>query len=139
MLEVKADRRRDMASELDIGEVHDRTGLQPSTLRYYEQRGLITPSGRSGLRRRYPSDVIGRLALIRTAQAVGFTLTEIADLLEATPYDTELRGRLAAKADELEDRIQLLTTMRDQLRHAVGCDSPRLADCPHFQRCVDAY
>jgi DNA-binding transcriptional MerR regulator len=127
-----------MASELDIGEVHARTGLQPSTLRYYEQRGLIEPSGRSGLRRRYPSDVIGRLALIRTAQAAGFTLTEIADLLEATPSDAELRGRLAAKADELDERIQLLTTMRDQLRHAVTCQSPRLIDCPHFQRCVDA-
>lgn len=127
-----------MTSELDIGEVHDRTGLQPSTLRYYEQRGLIAPSGRSGLRRRYPSDVIGRLALIRAAQAAGFTLTEIADLLEATRADAELRGRLAAKADELDDRIQLLTAMRDQLRHAVTCDSPRLIDCSHFRRCVDA-
>lgn len=127
-----------MTTDLDIGEVHDRTGLQPSTLRYYEQRGLIAPTGRSGLRRRYASDVIGRLALIRAAQAAGFTLTEIADLLEATPADTELRARLAAKADELDDRIQLLTTMRDQLRHAVGCDSPRLVDCPHFQRCIDA-
>jgi DNA-binding transcriptional MerR regulator len=127
-----------MASELDIGEVHHRTGLQPSTLRYYERRGLIAPSGRNGLRRRYDSDVIGRLALIRTAQTAGFTLTEIADLLEATPSDAELRGRLAAKADELDHRIQLLTTMRDQLRHAVSCQSPQLIDCPHFQRCIDA-
>jgi DNA-binding transcriptional MerR regulator len=127
-----------MASELDIGEVHDRTGLQPSTLRYYEQRGLIAPSGRSGLRRRYHADVIGRLAVIRTAQAAGFTLTEIADLLEATPSDAKLRRRLAAKADELDDRIQLLRFMCDQLRHAVDCQSPRLIDCPHFQRCIDA-
>jgi DNA-binding transcriptional MerR regulator len=126
-----------MATELDIGEVHDRTGLQPSTLRYYEQRGLIAPTGRSGLRRRYDSDVIGRLALIRAAQAAGFTLTEIADLLETTPADAELRGHLATKADELDDRIQLLITMRDQLRHAVTCNSPRLIDCPHFQRCID--
>jgi len=126
-----------MASELDIGDVHDRTGLQPSTLRYYEQRGLTAPSGRSGLRRRYSPDVIGRLALIRTAQAAGFTLTEIADLVEATPSDAELRGRLAAKADELDHRIQLLTAMRDQLRHAVNCQSPQLIDCPHFQRCID--
>lgn len=125
-----------MAGELDIGEVHDRTGLQPSTLRYYEYRGLIASSGRNGLRRRYTPDVVGRLALIRTAQAAGFTLTEIAELLEATPSDADLRGRLAAKADELDDRIHQLAGMRDQLRHAVTCRSPRLVDCPHFQRCL---
>lgn len=125
-------------SELDIGEVHDRTGLQPSTLRYYEQRGLIESSGRNGLRRRYQPDVLGRLALIRAAQAAGFTLTETADLLEATPTDTTLRQQLAAKADELDQRIQLLAVMRDQLRHAVHCRSPRLVDCPHFQQCIDS-
>jgi redox-sensitive transcriptional activator SoxR len=124
-------------NELDIGEVHDRTGLQPSTLRYYEQRGLIESSGRNGLRRRYQPDVLRRLALIRAAQAAGFTLTETSDLLEATPSDTELRRRLAVKADELDHRIQLLVAMRDQLRHAVNCDSPRLVDCPHFQQCTE--
>jgi DNA-binding transcriptional MerR regulator len=127
-----------MATELDIGEVHDRTGLQPSTLRYYEQRGLIEASGRNGLRRRYQPDVLGRLALIRAAQSAGFTLAETAELLDATPADAELRQRLGAKADELDDRIQLLAAVRDQLRHAVSCRSPRLVDCPHFQRCIDA-
>jgi redox-sensitive transcriptional activator SoxR len=128
-----------MASDLDIGEVHERTGLQPSALRYYEQRGLIESTGRNGLRRRYHPDVIGRLALIRAAQAAGFTLAETAELLEATPSDSELRGRLAAKADDLDHRIQLLVTMRDQLRHAVNCKSPRLVDCPNFQRCIASF
>lgn len=127
-----------MADDLDIGEVHDRTGLQSSTLRYYERRGLIAPSGRNGLRRCYHPDVIRRLALIRAAQAVGFTLTETAELLEATPSDTELRDRLATKADELDAQIQLLAAMRDQLRHATNCASPRLVDCPHLQHCIDA-
>jgi redox-sensitive transcriptional activator SoxR len=126
-------------AELDIGEVHDHTGLQPSALRYYEQRGLITSSGRNGLRRRYQPDVLGRLALIRAAQAAGFTLNEIADLLEATPTDTTLREQLAAKADELDHRIQLLAVMRDQLRHAVRCSSPRLVDCRYFQRYIDSF
>jgi DNA-binding transcriptional MerR regulator len=124
--------------ELDIGEVHDRTGLQPSTLRYYEQRGLIEPSGRNGLRRRYRPDVIRRLALIRAAQAAGFTLAETAELLEATPSEPRLRKRLTAKADELDHRIQLLTIARDQLRHAVNCHSARLIDCRHFERCIDS-
>jgi len=127
-----------MVGELDIGEVHDLTGLQPSALRYYEKRGLIASSGRNGLRRRYHPDVISRLAVIRTAQAAGFTLTEIADLLEATPSDAELRQRLATKADALDHQILVLATMRDRLRHAVKCQSPRLIDCPHFQRHIDA-
>ena len=126
-----------MAAELDIGEVRHRTGLQASTLRYYEQRGLIESSGRNGLRRRYQPDVINRLTLIRAAQAAGFSLAETAELLDATPSDFELRRRLAAKADEFDHRIQLLATIRDQLHHAVNCQSPRLADCPHFTRCID--
>jgi redox-sensitive transcriptional activator SoxR len=125
--------------EIDIGEVRERTGLQPSTLRYYEQRGLIASSGRSGLRRRYRPDVLRRIALVRAAQAAGFTLTETADLLDVKPSDTELRKRLSAKADELDERIQLLATMRDQLRHAVDCRSPRLTDCPNFQQCLDSF
>lgn len=128
-----------MTSELDIGEICDRTGLQPSTLRYYERRGLIAPSGRSGIRRRYHAGVINRLALIRGAQAAGFTLAETADILEATPSDTELRQRLATRADQLDHQIQLLTVVRDQLRHAVDCASPRLVDCPNFQACVDSH
>ena len=123
---------------LDIGEVHDRTGIQPSALRYYERRGLIEPTGRNGLRRCYEPDVIERLALIRAAQAAGFTLAETAELLEATPSDTELRQRLAAKADELDERIAMLAAVRDQVRHAVRCQSSRLIDCPHFRRCIEA-
>jgi DNA-binding transcriptional MerR regulator len=122
------------AATLDIGEVHERTGIQPSALRYYERRGLIEPAGRSGLRRCYEPEVIGRLALIRAAQAAGFSLTETAELLAASPSDTELRRRLAAKADELDHRVAVLTAVRDQLRHAVRCQSPRLIDCPHFKR-----
>jgi DNA-binding transcriptional MerR regulator len=125
-------------SELDIGEVCERTSLQPSTLRYYELRGLIESSGRNGLRRRYHPDVLGRLALIRAAQAAGFTLKEVTVFLEATPTESILREQLAAKADELDHRIQLLAVMRDQLRHAAHCRSPRLVDCPHFQRCIDS-
>ena len=125
-------------NELDIGEVRQRTGLQASALRYYEQRGLIQSTGRNGLRRRYHPEVIRRLALIQVAQAGGFTLAETAELLETTGSDPDFRKRLAAKADELDQRIEILAGIRDQLRHAVNCPSPRLVDCQHFQRYVDA-
>lgn len=122
--------------ELDIGEVRRRTGLPASALRYYEQCGLIRSSGRNGLRRRYPPDVLDRLALVAAGRSAGFTLAETAELLEITSADTELRQRIAAKADELDRRIKLLADTRDQLRHAVDCTSPRLIDCPSFKQYV---
>lgn len=130
------DQRIVEATTLDIGEVHSRTGLNPSALRYYERLGLIEAAGRNGLRRYYSADVIERLALIRAAQSAGFTLAEAAEFLASTPSDSELRRRMAAKADEVDDRIAELTAVRDQLRHAVRCQSPRLTDCPNFRRYI---
>ena len=63
---------------MDIAQVTRRSGLPPSTLRYYEERGLIAPIGRQGLRRQYDPKVLDRLALISLARAAGFSLEEIA-------------------------------------------------------------
>ena len=121
---------------LDIAEVAERSGLAPSALRYYEQRGLIAPAGRHGLRRAFRPEVMDRLSLIACARASGFTLAEIARFLAATPDDTELRAHLAAKADQLETEIARLTRMRDSLRHAAVCDHAPLVECPDFKRAV---
>lgn len=123
--------------DLDIGEVAAITGLQPSALRYYEERGLIDSSGRNGIRRTYRPDVIPRLALLRAAQAAGFNLAEASELLAAAPSTTAMRKSFAAKADQLDHQIQILIAARDQLRHAVQCPSPSLFDCPTFQEFVD--
>ena len=119
---------------LDIGVVADRSGLAPSALRFYEKRGLITPTGRNGLRRTYQPEVLDRLALISCARTAGFTIAEIARFLQATPDDTQLRNRMAEKAIELEDDIARLTRMRDSLRHAATCTYEPLVECPDFKR-----
>ena len=62
---------------LDIGEVAERTGVPPSTLRYYEEIGLIRSLGRHGLRRQYDHDVLLKLSLISMGKAAGFSLPEI--------------------------------------------------------------
>src|SRR6187551_1578754 len=98
---------------LDIAEVAEESGLAPSALRFYEKRGLLTPAGRNGLRRTYRPDVLERLAFIACARGAGYTIAEIARFLVATPGDTELRARMAAKARELEEDIARLTQMRD--------------------------
>ncbi|MBO2464921.1 MerR family transcriptional regulator [Actinomadura violacea] len=123
---------------LDIGEVAERAGLAPSALRFYERKGLISPADRAGLRRVYAPDVLDTLALISAARAAGFALAEIAELLAARPGDRDLRRRLAAKADQLDQRITQLTAMRDSLRHATACRHAPLTTCPHFLRSIRA-
>jgi DNA-binding transcriptional MerR regulator len=119
---------------LDIAEVADKSGLAPSALRFYERRGLLAPAGRNGLRRTYRPDVLDRLALITCARGAGFTIAEIARFLVATPGDTQLRTRMAAKARELDTDIARLTRMRDGLRHAATCQHEPLVECPDFKR-----
>jgi DNA-binding transcriptional MerR regulator len=123
-----------MPDLLDIAEVGARSGLAPSALRFYEMRGLIASAGRNGLRRAYRPEVLDRLALIGCAQGAGFTIAEIARFLAATPSDTELRAKMAAKAQALEEDIARLARMRDSLRHASACPHEPLIECPDFKR-----
>ncbi|WP_329331765.1 helix-turn-helix domain-containing protein [Streptomyces sp. NBC_00663] len=118
---------------LDIGEVARRAGVPASTLRYYEEKGLIASCGRRGLRRQYDPDVIERLALIALGRTAGFSLDEIARTFAADGQPDIDRGMLAAKADELEARISELTVLRDSLRHAAACPAPSHLECPTFR------
>ena len=67
--------------ELDIAEVARRTGLAASALRYYEQKGLIQPIGRHGLRRVFAASVLERIALIALGRAAGLSLADIGAIL----------------------------------------------------------
>ena len=124
--------------DLDINEVAKRAGIAASALRYYEQKGLIRPVGRRGLRRTFDSGVLQRLALIAMGRAAGFSLDEIARLFGPDGKPRIDRGILAAKADELDATIRHLRTMRDGLRHAVQCRAPSHLECPTFQRILRA-
>ena len=120
--------------DLDIAEVAGRTGVPASTLRYYEEKGLIASIGRRGLRRLFDPGVVERLALIAVARTAGFSLDEIAGLFGADGRPRLDREVLRAKADELDRTIRRLAAMRDGLRHAAACPAPRHVDCPTFQR-----
>jgi DNA-binding transcriptional MerR regulator len=123
---------------LDIGEVTERSGVPASTLRYYEELGLIRSIGRRGLRRVFAGQVIERLALIALGRAAGFSLEEIAAMFSRDGRLRIDRAKLAAKAKELDHTIRQLTAMRDGLRHAVDCKAPSHMECPKFQRIVKA-
>jgi len=125
-------------STLDIAEVTQQAGVPASTLRYYEEKGLITSTGRRGLRRQFHAGVLERLALIALGRAVGFSLDEIAHMFAPEGQLHVDRQMLAAKADELDRTIRRLSAMRDGLRHAAVCPAPSHMECPTFERIVRA-
>jgi DNA-binding transcriptional MerR regulator len=123
---------------LDIGEVAQRSGVPVSTLRYYEEKGLIRSIGRRGLRRLFDARVLERLALIAVGRAAGFSLEEIARMFTPDGQPRIDRRMLAAKAEELDGTIRKLSVMRDGLRHAAACTAPSHMECPSFRRVVRA-
>lgn len=123
---------------LDITEVARRSGVPASTLRFYEEKGLIASIGRRGLRRLFDARVVDRLALLALGRASGFSLDEMSRLFAGNGRSRIDRRVLAAKADELDGTIKELTAMRDGLRHAVGCRAPSHLECPTFQRLLKA-
>ncbi len=124
--------------ELDIVAVSRMSGLPASTLRYYEERGLIASVGRHGLRRLFDPAVLQRLALIALGRASGFSLDEMATMFAPDGRPRIDKATLAAKADELDRSIAELSAMRDGLRHAVACRAPSHMECPTFQRLLRA-
>jgi len=120
--------------DLDIGEVARRSGVAASTLRYYEEKGLIRSVGRRGLRRQFDPDVIDRLALISLGSSAGFSLDEISRAFKPDGKAKIDREMLADKAQELDRTIRRLTAMRDGLRHAAVCPARSHMECPKFRR-----
>ncbi len=120
--------------ELDIATVAQRSGVPASTLRYYEEKGLIASIGRQGLRRVFDAAVLERLALIALGRAAGFSLDDIAGMFSIDGTTHIDRRLLTAKADELDHTIRRLSAMRDGLRHAAACRAPSHMQCPTFRK-----
>lgn len=123
---------------MDIAEVAKRSGVPASTLRYYEEKGLIASTGRQGLRRRFAPRVLDQLALIALGQAAGLSLDEIGSMFSPDGRPSIDRRLLAAKADEIDRRVKRLRAMSKGLRHAAACRAPSHAECPTFQRLLKA-
>jgi DNA-binding transcriptional MerR regulator len=124
--------------DLDIADVARRAGVPVSTLRFYEEKGLIKSVGRRGLHRLFDPGVVERLGLIALGRAAGFSLAEIADMFGTDGRPRIDRLKLAAKAEELDQTIGTLRVMRDGLRHAVACSAPSHMECPKFRRLLQA-
>ena len=123
---------------MDITEVARRSRLPASTLRFYQEKGLIGSIGRHGLHRVFDSKVLERLALIALGRSASFSLDEIAHMFTPDGRPRIDRRMLAAKAEELDRTIRKLTEMRDGLRHAAACRAPSHMECPTFRRILQA-
>jgi MerR family transcriptional regulator, mercuric resistance operon regulatory protein len=118
---------------LRTGEVAEQAGVNIQTLRYYERRGLLAEPGRSnGGHRLYPPGTVTRLQRIKAAQRLGFTLDEVAELLNAgrgghpTPG---LRQRAVEKIAEIDRRMADLTAIRATLTEVMAAHCESLIDC----------
>ncbi len=121
---------------MTIGAVAVRSGKRPSSIRYYEQIGLLPPAARASGRRVYGPDTVRTLAVIETGQRAGLSLDEIRTLLSATPDDQaaieRLREVAIRKLPQVKELIERTEIVRDWLEAAARCECPSLEECPLF-------
>ncbi len=127
---------------MTIGALAAAAGVGVETVRYYQRRGLLPqPAPMRGAIRRYPPAVAARLRFIRRAQGLGFTLEEIASLLQlADGTDRRsIRRITAARLAQLTERIRDMQKMVDVLQHLLhACEhTGGAADCPIIEA-IDA-
>ena len=122
-----------MTDGLRIGDVAREAGVNVQTLRYYERRGLVVAGFRrhSG-QREYEAGDVSRVKVIKAAQRLGFTLTEIQEMLELSEHrrgTKDLRDLAAAKVAEIDERIAQLQAMRSDLTDVIAAECDSLTDC----------
>ena len=120
-------------TSLTIGELAAAGGVGVETIRFYQRRDLLRTPARGGGIRHYGRDDVRRLRFIRQAQAAGFTLEEIRELLELDAGEDRGRARELAKAriEALDAKIADLQRARDALRRlARECGAGSTGPCP---------
>jgi MerR family mercuric resistance operon transcriptional regulator len=117
-----------------IGGLAKAAGVGVETVRYYQRRGLLPePARPAGEIRRYGDGDLKRLRFIRSAQAAGFTLAEISELIALDQSDDRARVRALAQARiaALDEKIAAMQEARDALAGlAAACASKRGGPCP---------
>ena len=122
-----------MPAPLTIGGVARSAGVRASTIRYYEEAGLLPAPERVGGKRRYDEEVLRRLALIGGAKRAGLTLAEIRTLLHGFPAGVRAAQRWQALASEklaeVEGSIARLRETKGLLEEALRCECASLDEC----------
>ena len=120
---------------MKIGELAARANLNASAIRYYEKMGLLAAPQRVGGQRRYPTDSLDRVLLIRFATDMGFTLAEIklflSGLRDNAPVGPRWRKLAARKLAKVEQTIACSLKLKSLLQGLLRCH------CPSLQFCVN--
>ena len=119
---------------LETSALARQSGLPASTLRYYEERGLIHSVGRHGLQRLFPASTADRLQLISAGRAAGFSLDDLQQMFGPGDAPKIDRQTLRDQAQVLDQQIRRLTALRDGLTHAASCREKDPMQCGKFQR-----
>jgi len=124
---------------ITIGRLAERTGVAVSAIRFYEDKGLLTALRTSGNQRRFLRSDIRRVSFILIAQKLGLALAEIEAQLAQLP-----QGRAPTLSDwqaisrrmrfEIDQRINLLSRVRNQLDQCIGCGCLSLQKCQLYNR-----
>lgn len=121
--------------ELTVGEVATRSGVAVSAIHFYEAKGLISGWRNSGNQRRYARAVLRRVAIIKVAQRLGIPLAAIGEALDSlpkarTPTEKDWQRLSARWKEDLDQRIEKMTKLRDQLTGCIGCGCLSMETCP---------
>jgi MerR family redox-sensitive transcriptional activator SoxR len=122
---------------LTIGEVAERAGVSVATVRFYEERGLLTSTRTAGNQRRYERHELRRIAVVRAGQRFGLSLAEVGAALETLPDDRPPTKRDWTRLsrrwhDLLTARIEAMERVRDGLEGCIGCGCLSLRTCPVY-------
>lgn len=121
-------------SEISVGQLARRAGVSVATLHFYEQKGLIHSQRNAGNQRRYHRRMLRRVAVIKTAQRLGFSLKEIAamfsELGEPQDITKDNWQQLSVRWQQaLTERIEALQRLRDDLNTCIGCGCLSMDNC----------
>lgn len=119
-----------MSNSLTIGDISRRSGVAATTLRYYEQVGLLAPPVRVGGQRRYDAAVLARLEIIGLCKSAGFALADIRLLFaDDKPGRPASRALAQAKLAEIDTRLESLARARGVIEWGMRCTCPSIDAC----------
>jgi DNA-binding transcriptional MerR regulator len=119
-----------MSTLLAIGELAERTGVPATTLRYYDELGLVRPEARAAGRRRYAASAVRDVGVIVFLREIGFSLAEIGRFLAGDRRDQQ--EMIEKKLAELAEQRHRIEVARTALEHGRQCPASQPTKCARF-------
>ena len=120
---------------MSIGELSERTGVPATTLRYYDELGLVRPAARAAGRRLYAASAVKDVGVILFFREIGFSLAEIGRLVGGErQWRQEIIDRKLAELAEQQHRIEVARTA---LEHGLRCPASEPMKCTRFWSIIE--